>query len=1026
MTLSPFRLRPLPLAIAGLFASAALAAPGDLDTRFGDNGIATILPEGAFTAFSSALAIDANGRILIAGRGLAFDEVAVCRLLPEGAADTGFGTAGCVDVDVRRFSELTDMFVQPDGGIVLTGITRLAGRSDEDGVVVRLKDDGSLDAGFGSAGVAGTDLTGGENNDGYTKIIRLTDGGMLAGGYTGLVDSDSRIGITRYKADGSLDTGFGTGGVVLRDVHSGALEGVTRLAQQADSKLLVLAISSTSGAAIRTNLLRLNADGSTDTGFGTAGSLRLQPSGIGRDRPESLLVEPDGRIFVASTDDGNRWFISGLDAQGAPLADFGVAGLVTIQLDGLDDIIGFARLPGGDLLVHGNNQFVRLAADGVFEAQDLVPLTDEVFIDNVLLTAGGQPIAEANDPTGERAFAVVRFDPVEVTDGVGFSSTTFSVDEGVSGGGATVTLTRSGDLSATQSFEVSLAPGDTNPATPGDDYADGVIRVDFAEAQDSASFEIPIFDDDLVEADETIAMTLEEIGYGGEPTAIAKAGELSSAILIITDNDEAAAGTIQFSSENFSVAENAGSAAITLTRSGGSAGAFTVQVATGDGSASAGADYTQTSVSVTFADGDSAPKTVQVPILDDGNDEPDETVSLSLSLSEPGSAGRRGKNLGTPTRSTLTIIDDDQPLLPGNIQFAAANVSVAENAGGADIQVTRSGGSAGRLVVRVSTDDGSATAGADYTQTSVDVVFDDGDAATKTVRVPILDDTLDEANETVQLQLSEVQDNPTKALGATTRATLTIIDNDTPPAQDIGVDCCSKGGGAMSPGWLALLIGFGLAGRRRSRRWLAALLAVLSFQASAGEPAQGDWYAGLRAGVGYAGQDGGKLTRDLQAQGHAVTVEVDDSDVAGTLYLGWQAWPQASLEVGLVDLGSYDIQASGSVSGAQGFADDLAGLQQKACTAISLTLRRDIPLSPRLALMTRLGTFAWHNETEMTLDGERHDGERKGLGLTAGLGLNLRLTPHFSLGAGWELYRPDSQGAVNLLSGQIEYRFGQR
>ena len=111
-------------------------------------------------------------------------------------------------------------------------------------------------------------------------------------------------------------------------------------------------------------------------------------------------------------------------------------------------------------------------------------------------------------------------------------------------------------------------------------------------------------------------------------------------------------GTLQFSSAAYRVAEPGGSALVTITRTGGSAGAIAVTVATSDGTATVGADYTATTVTVSWADGETAPKSVTVDILDDEVLEADETVHLTLSTPTGGAT------LGTPSEADLTILDD--------------------------------------------------------------------------------------------------------------------------------------------------------------------------------------------------------------------------------------------------------------------------------------------------------------------------------------------------------------------------------
>lgn len=111
-------------------------------------------------------------------------------------------------------------------------------------------------------------------------------------------------------------------------------------------------------------------------------------------------------------------------------------------------------------------------------------------------------------------------------------------------------------------------------------------------------------------------------------------------------------GSLQFGTAAFSVAENAGTAVITVTRSGGSDGPVSVNVTTADGTAVAGTNYTPTSASLFFADGQST-QTFSIPILDDGRNLGNRTVRLLLSSP----AG--GASLGTASTAILTITESD-------------------------------------------------------------------------------------------------------------------------------------------------------------------------------------------------------------------------------------------------------------------------------------------------------------------------------------------------------------------------------
>jgi uncharacterized delta-60 repeat protein len=116
-----------------------------------------------------------------------------------------------------------------------------------------------------------------------------------------------------------------------------------------------------------------------------------------------------------------------------------------------------------------------------------------------------------------------------------------------------------------------------------------------------------------------------------------------------------ASGHLQFSADTYTLAEWAATGpAILVTRTGGSAGAVSAAVTTSSGTAVGGVDYSPTTTTVTFADGDTSPRVVPVPILADELAEPDKTVTLTLS--DPACV-----TLGALTSAVLTIADDDRP-----------------------------------------------------------------------------------------------------------------------------------------------------------------------------------------------------------------------------------------------------------------------------------------------------------------------------------------------------------------------------
>ncbi|HUO86566.1 MAG TPA: Calx-beta domain-containing protein [Thermoanaerobaculia bacterium] len=258
-------------------------------------------------------------------------------------------------------------------------------------------------------------------------------------------------------------------------------------------------------------------------------------------------------------------------------------------------------------------------------------------------------------------------------------------------------------------------------------------------------------------------------------------------VRVTGDDSETEPGNLRFAGNNFNVDEG-NTATVTVQRVGGDDGAVSVSYATSDGTAVAGVDYSPRSGSLTWADGDDSPKSFQVPTIEDSLVESDETINVVLS-NPTGGAG-----LGAPSAATITIRDDDATGDPGALSFAAATLSVGEGDGSAGLVVRRTGGTTGAVSARVMTHDGTATGGADFTPVDQIVSFVDGDAANKTVLVPILDDAVAEGPETFHAMLTA----PTggASLAEPTMMAIEIADDDfdSGPCVEDAVTHCLAGG----------------------------------------------------------------------------------------------------------------------------------------------------------------------------------------------------------------------------------------
>lgn len=294
----------------------------------------------------------------------------------------------------------------------------------------------------------------------------------------------------------------------------------------------------------------------------------------------------------------------------------------------------------------------------------------------------------------------------------------------------------------------------------GVDYAitEGQV-VTFAANEMTKTVPLGIVQDVLDEDDETVMLALKN------PSAkLLIATTNTTRMHTITDDDPLP--SVAFALAASATAESA-NAQLTVSLSAVSGRAVSVGYSLTGGTATA-ADATVVGApgTLTFAAGETT-KTINVTVVDDTLDEAAETVVVTL-------ATPTNATLGTSTH-TLTINDNDDP---PTVQFMAATSDSGEGTATANLVVTLSTASSQNVSVPYVVNAAStATNPADYTIAASPLTIPAG-ATSANIVVNVVDDTLDEPNETVVVNLGV----PTNAtLGATTSTTHTITDNDAPP-----------------------------------------------------------------------------------------------------------------------------------------------------------------------------------------------------------------------------------------------------
>jgi uncharacterized delta-60 repeat protein len=635
-----------------LAPAPALGGTGDLDPGFGDVGrLGPILNGPAWS-----LKPLADGTTLLAGGTLTFPYYYsyyyyvyvsnfISRVTDAGAVDPSF-TAG-----VLRDTQVFDVVRQSDGQVVAVGrkLHQLDDRSQL--AVFRLRADGPLDPTFGTDGVVTNAIPlRNDWNSGMAVVLDPDGRIVIAGSETG------RLVVLRLLTDGSVDNSFGTSGVFTGpeiyappSAEPGARTSILRTAAGGYR----VTASNSDGCQI----IALTSVGTVDAMFGVSGVVTVDTSAGPSAYCSSMVSQPDGRLLVAGSADGQGFAARVLESgqQDAGFSADAVSAALTKAT---------AVAAGGDgsVVVAGTGisgaTIMRLHADGELDAlfgragSTLIDFPSELgsasAVNDMLVRADGSVVAAGGDHRSGRAFVAKLLGA-----GGGQSPGVLGVTEqsGISiaegGGEVVVHVRRTGGADgsvnvAYQTTEVSAAAGFDFGAVSGTltwgdgDVADREIRV-------------PIMSDINVEGPETFRVTLSDNQGGGLGTGAA-------AVTIAADGGPFGQFGIATSSP---LNTESGPVEIGVVRSYYSSGAVSVTLTLIAGTATAGTDFVADPITLTWADGEGGVKTARVPIIDDTLEETFEDFTVNLSNATGGAV------IGSGSSRRIGIAGNDQSTSSG-------------------------------------------------------------------------------------------------------------------------------------------------------------------------------------------------------------------------------------------------------------------------------------------------------------------------------------------------------------------------
>lgn len=317
------------------FTAARINADGTVDNSFDTDGKKQFsINDVEMNDFAYCVTINAGGKIIVGGVSRDAnnnEDMALARLNANGSFDLTFNGTGKL---IYNFAGgdggdvIRQVAVYPNGKIIAAGHADMNAAGDVDFAVMRLRADGSLDAGFDLDGK--TTVSFGTGEDYLENMILLSSGKIVLTGSAYINTSDD-YAIAQLNTDGSPDNSFDTDGKTSIDVSNRDV--ATSVTAIPGGKLLLTGNSQFSATftlnepvpslSDACSLVQLTSSGALDNSFATTGKITLRANTFDN-AATALTIGPDGKIFIA----GNS-FYNIYSSDGA---------LLKLRLSGTEDI----------------------------------------------------------------------------------------------------------------------------------------------------------------------------------------------------------------------------------------------------------------------------------------------------------------------------------------------------------------------------------------------------------------------------------------------------------------------------------------------------------------------------------------------------------------------------------------------------------------------------------------------------------------------------------------------------------------
>jgi uncharacterized delta-60 repeat protein len=340
------------------FALARYNSDGSLDATFGDDG--KVMVETGGLSAAHAVAIQTDGKIVAAGASLGSSpefgspDFALARFNANGSLDMSFHNDGIVRTDFRGADDAAHaVALQQDGKIVAAGYNRNGDYSKSFFALTRYTANGQPDVyTFGLLLVGKVSTAFHPTNDSALAVAVQTDAKIVTAGYAG-----DRVALVRYERDGTRDATFGVDGRVTTSIGPGSLQRASALAIQPDGKIVAAGYSDSGGfPSKKFAVFRYNPDGSLDSSFGTGGIVTTLV-GPFESFAQAVSIQGDGKIVVAGSarnfDKDFDFAVVRYSSNGSLDQTFNGNGIATTNITGSDFGSGLVIQPDGKLVAAG-------------------------------------------------------------------------------------------------------------------------------------------------------------------------------------------------------------------------------------------------------------------------------------------------------------------------------------------------------------------------------------------------------------------------------------------------------------------------------------------------------------------------------------------------------------------------------------------------------------------------------------------------------------------------------------------------